>query len=189
MAHPRCPPTMFDGEGKTWKASRTIKLLDSGAAKVHRIGRRYWLCVEPPPAQRNSRLEQWRQAESAKKALQSAQSTLRRMPTTVCAYRASAMKFAESLEGMFGDVVAGTFTSLHGGYPLDIDARNSVGIHLQAVRCLIETAPVVLNRDARRAAVDRIMAPARQSNPALTAMLGSIEGSGPSLPASDNWAP
>lgn len=177
-AHPNCPPGMFDGEGVTWKASRTVVLPDGRKAQVLRIGRRYRLHVPATAAERETLRARRKQAEAAKLAIEKAKTGLRCVPSSADDFRARAARDLSFWRGSFHALADGTFGTLRGGYSLDTEARDSMAYHLRAINAIFETGRVVFDAGRHQAVVDEVMAPARDADPSFAKMLGSITAGG-----------
>lgn len=173
--HPDCPAGMFDGEGETWKAQRTIKGPDSRTATVTRIGRRYRMTASTTDEQRAALEAQRDKARETERALAEAKERLGQLVPTAAAYRSEALTvFEVFIEPAIAALATGTFGTVEGGFRLNGDACNTVGIHLQGIRAALETETVVFDPQARRAVIDKHMAKARNADPAFAQMMSSV---------------
>jgi hypothetical protein len=177
-AHPNCPPGMFDGEGVTWKTTRTLMLPDGRQARVSRIGRRYRLCVPVTAAEWETLLARRKQVKATKLAIEKAKTELSALPNSAADFRARAARDLSFWRGPFRALADGTFGTLRGGYMLDTEARDSVAYHLRAIAAIFETGRVVFDAARHQAVIDEVMAPARDADPSFAKMLASITAGG-----------
>ncbi len=178
MAHPACPPTMFDGDGVTWKTSRTIRLADGRKVTLRREGRHYSMLVELTVAERVARRARRDRLASVERALNQSKEALARMPRTAADYRREALESAKLFEKLYLSAADGALSTLRGGYSLDAAARKLVEIHLQALRAVFETGGVVLDPSQRQELVDAAMAPARNADPTFRRVLDDLTKDG-----------
>jgi hypothetical protein len=179
-AHPRCPPGIFDGEGLTWKVSRKIKMSDGSTTSVTKVGRRYRVRVALAPIEREARLVARNRLIDVSETLKRCELLLQRFPDSSSRYREAVLyAFGMMFEPQVQHLADGTFGTVRGGYMLDADARNLVGIHVQAIRGALETGRIVFDAAKREADVAEIMAPARAADPGFGRMLGGLTGGSP----------
>lgn len=177
-AHADCPQGLFDGEGDTWTASRRVALPNGRVVRVTRRGKsRFQMRVELNAAERESRRRQYILASEVKAAAGLAKRKIEQIPTSTEEYRRRAIDCAELFERGLDMVAAGAPPDIHGGYMLDAEAQNEVGVHLQALRSIFATGRVVLDRDARRRGQASIMEPLRAANPAIAHLIGDQDPS------------
>lgn len=178
MAHPACPPTMFDGEGTAWKAAHTIRLSDGRKVTLRRTGSHYSMLVELSVADRLARRARRDRLESVERAVNQSKEALARMPRTAADYRREALESAKLFEKLYLSAADGALSPLRGGYSLDAAARKLVEIHLQALRAVFETGGVVLDSAQRQELIDAAMAPARNADPTFRRVLDDLTKDG-----------
>lgn len=174
QAHPRCPAGMFDGYGTRWKASRTLHI-DGRRHQVVATGRQFCLTIYWTDAERRAGWARCDAAVQMQAKAKAVQHRLAQVPRQVSQWRAEQAEFLSMCMGAI-ELAARGETTCSGGYALDGDAQALVGIHLQAIRQAFETAPVVFDAQLRQADVAKIMAPLREANPSVQAMLQRAQG-------------
>ncbi len=178
LAHPACPAGIFDGEGTRWKNSRTIKPAGERRASIQRTGRRYALVLPLTDAEHEARVAAADAAQKVRQKLEIAQIQLEMFKHTAAEYKKEALSCVKIFGEFICGAAAGTFGTVRGGYSLDRDTLNTVGIHLQAIRTAFETGRVVFDDAARAAAEAAIMEKTRAADPAFGKMLGQITAGG-----------
>jgi hypothetical protein len=171
-AHPLCPAGLFDGYGTRWKASRTV--IHNG--RKHRLrarGHRFQLLIYPTRAEAAAQRQRDRAAWGMQNAAADAQRRLAQLATSSSEWRTEALARLRLWAGSI-EITGGGHAG--GGFALDQDAQALVGIHLQAIRQVFETARVVFDPDAKHAEVQRIMEPLREQCPEVQSFLQRVQG-------------
>jgi len=188
--HQACPAGLFEVEGVLWKRQRTVTLRDGRRATLHKMAPQngsayYGLRITLTREQQAVRRLAERQAcdtrqdlDKTKQELQFAEIRIRGLRRSAAAYRAEALRNLNWFGGMIGATAGGTFGTVQGGYRLDAEACNTVGIHLQAIRAAFETGLVVFDAAALAETEAEIMGKARATDPAFLQMLGQIASTG-----------
>ncbi len=175
-ALPVCPSGMFDGEGETWKSSRTVHSPDGRRVSlaVRRPGR-YSLTIGPSREEaKANEARRARQAEIRAHTVRAraAREELQRMPASAEAWRGELLALFDTVFAKHLQVaVDGRFGALRGGYRLGRPAQEEVGRHLRAIRSVLCSSDPVLDADLRRTQVEAILAPLRGRDATIDALL------------------
>ncbi len=124
-------------------------------------------------ARRAAERETWRKAEQERAA---AAAAIARWPSDASAWRTGLLRMAGALLSMVERDAAG---EQNPGFRLDADAMDELGVHLQLIRGLLETASVVPDPEARARREAQLRARVVAADPGLARFLaatGAIGG-------------
>jgi hypothetical protein len=135
------------------------------------MGKRFRLSIYPTDLERDRRNQSWR----TRRIGQDVQERLADMPVSQADWRAVVLPLFESFSAGIEKFARGEYVGLS-GYSLSQDGQNLAGIHLQALRILFETSPVLFDAEARRRGEREISEPLRQANPEAQAFVQRVVG-------------